>query len=267
VRGPRLSIQQQRGEIRQVAFVGQRQYGPQTLEVDVFGAHVVAARRRPAARFGQHGVRGLAGERQHGFARRLRPRVHQVHDGAARRSHNRGVGLAGEIAYRRRVPVVAPRHAARRVHPLLHHGPTAVAAHHEGVEVDLESIGDRVVVDARREAAGADERAAVKPFPLRHRQQFVRRAPGMPPAAAADVNAEFAGARVEPAFERSHYRSGDAGGVPVHPHHATERLKPERVAQAREQRLGAVAVDDGLGDGGAEQGHAFRQPRRHAAAV
>ena len=44
-------------------------------------------------------------------------------------------------------------------------------------------------------------------------------------------------ARVQPPFQRPHHRRRDPGGMPVHPHHAAERLKPERIAKPREQAV------------------------------
>ena len=72
------------------------------------------------------------------------------------------VRIGGEVADRRRVPVIAPRQPARLVHPLLHDRPLAVGGDDERVQVDLKSVVDRVVVDARGQPAGAHQRVAVE---------------------------------------------------------------------------------------------------------
>ena len=59
--------------------------------------------------------------------------------------------------------MVAAGQAAGFVHALLHDGPLAVGADDESVQVDLEAVGDGVVVDARGEPAGADQLVAVEP--------------------------------------------------------------------------------------------------------
>ena len=71
-----------------------------------------------------------------------------------------GVRLAGKIANRGGMPVVAPRKAGGVVHSLLHNGPFAGGRHDEGVEIELEAVADSIVVDLRGEAAAADERVA-----------------------------------------------------------------------------------------------------------
>ena len=60
------------------------------------------------------------------------------------------------------MPVIAARQPRRRVHPLLHHRPLAVGGHHERVQVDLEAVRDRIVVDPRGEAAGPHQRLPVQ---------------------------------------------------------------------------------------------------------
>jgi hypothetical protein len=44
-------------------------------------------------------------------------------------------------------------------------------------------------------------------------------------------------------------------------------LKPKGIAQPRQESRGTVMIDDGLGDGSPEFGHAFSEPLRHAATV
>jgi len=112
-----------------------------------------------------------------------------------------------------------------------------------------------------------NQRFAVEARSAGDRSQFVGRVAGMPPAAAAEVQAEFVRSRIHAAFQRADDRGRDAGGMPVHAHHAAERLEPERVAQAGQQFGRSVMVEDAFDDGGTELGHPIGQPRGHTAAV
>ena len=161
-----------------------------------------------------------------------------------------------EIADRRRVPVITPRQPAGFVHPLLHDRPVAVARQDERVQIDLKAVGDRIVVDARGEPAGADQRVAIEADALGDRTQLAGCVARLLAASAADVDAELVRARIESSLQRAHHRRGDAGGVPVHAHHRSERLEPERIAQPRQQRRPAVVQHHALADRGAERGHA-----------
>ena len=76
-------------------------------------------------------------------------------------------GSDDEVAHGGGVPVVAARQAAGFVHALLHHGPLPVGGEHERMQIDLEAVVHGVVVDARREPAGAHERVAVEAEPIR----------------------------------------------------------------------------------------------------
>src|SRR3954468_11686537 len=86
-------------------------------------------------------------------------------------------------------------------------------------------------------------------------------------AAAADMDAELVLQWLQAALQRADHACRDAGGMPVHPHHRAERLKPEWMRQALQKFVAAIVVDDGLGDDGAERRHARRQPRRYAPAM
>ncbi len=176
-------------------------------------------------------------------------------------------GSATKSLTRGGVPVIAARHAASIVQALLHDGPFAVRGQDETMEVDLKPVGDRIVVDARGQAAGAHQRFAVESATVGDRAQFLRRVARKSAAAAANVDAELVGARRQTALQRAHDRCRDARGVPVHAHHRAQRLKPKGIAQSRQESRGAVIVDDGFGDRGAEFGHAFGEPLRHAAAM
>ena len=139
--------------------------------------------------------------------------------------------------------------------------------HHQSSDPDEAWILASRALAIRELLSQEVERLGIEAEPLAEVTQFVGRAPRLPSAAAAHEESELVRARIEPALERAHHRRGDAGGVPVHPHHRTERLEPEGIAEAGEERTAPVVVDDGLHDAGAEPLHAARQPGRHASAV
>ena len=78
--------------------------------------------------------------------------------------------------------------------------------------------------------------------------QFLRRLPRMSAAPAADVDAEFPGERRQAALQRADHAGGDAGRMPIHPHHGAERLEPERMRQPPQQLVAAIVMDDRLAD-------------------
>jgi hypothetical protein len=53
---------------------------------------------------------------------------------------------------------------------------------------------------------------------------------------------------------------GDARGMPVHAHHGTERLEPERVGQAAQQLIASAVVDDRFADYRPKAGHSVGEP-------
>src|SRR5215471_2276922 len=89
----------------------------------------------------------------------------------------------------------------------------------------------------------------------------------MPAASPTDIHAKLVRTWVETTLQRSHHRRGDAGRVPVHAHHRTERLKPERVAQPRKQRRSAVVIEHALADRRTEHRHSRGEPFGHASVV
>ena len=163
VRGPSCSSSSNEAKSRSSRSWRQRQHRAEPPLVDVAGAHVVVRRHlqpadaRPACAPGSS-RRSPAAPRCAGGARRsTRFRI------VPAASPTMAVcGSAVKSRHRRRVPVIAAGQAARLVHALLHDRPLAVGGHHERVQVDLEAVGDGVVVDARGQAAGADQRVAVE---------------------------------------------------------------------------------------------------------
>ena len=103
-----------------------------------------------------------------------------------------GVRLGGEVAHRRRNASDSggPGRCASFM-------PCCTTAHSpsrsddERVQIDLEAVGDGVVVDARGQAAGAHQRLAVEAAPFGNGAQLVGRVAGVPAASAADVDAKL----------------------------------------------------------------------------
>ena len=62
------------------------------------------------------------------------------------------------------MPMIATRQASFFVHALLDDRPFALGGDHETVEVELEAVGDGIVVDFRGELAGAYESGSVAIF-------------------------------------------------------------------------------------------------------
>src|SRR5207237_1943103 len=108
---------------------------------------------------------------------------------------------------------------------------------------------------------------AVHAAALAEGDQLRRRAPRMPPPAAAHGEAQLLLAPGQAALERAEHAGGDARGMPIHPQHATQRLEPERMRQPAQDSVRAFVQYERLDDDGAEPRHALRQPGRNAAAV
>ena len=166
-----------------------------------------------------------------------------------------------------REPVVAPGLAAIAVHALLDHDPVSVVGDDEAVEIKLEPVLDRRAVDLGDQPARLGERRAIEAGPVTDRNKLMRRLARVIAAPAADMDAELSGQRCQAALQRADDARGDAGGMPVHPHHRAERLEPEGMRQPAQQLVAAILEDDRLGDHRAQPGHAIAEPFRHAATV
>ena len=199
--------------------------------------------------------------------RRFRAPIGQIDDHALLDSVDRGVRLVDEAPQAFGQPVIAPRLAAIAVHALLDHDPVSVIGDDEAVQIEVEPVLDRRAVDLGDQPARPGQRRAVEPGPIADRDELMRRLARVLAASAADVDAELSGQRRQAALQRADDAGGDAGGMPVHPHHRAERLKPERMRQPAQQLVAAILEDDRLGDHRAEPRHALAQPLRHAAAV
>ena len=111
------------------------------------------------------------------------------------------------------------------------------------------------------------ERRAIEADPIADGSKLVRRLPRMLAASATDVDAQFSRERRQAALEGADDAGGDAGRVPVHPHHRAEGLEPEGVSETAQQFVATILEDDRLADDGAQAGHAIAQPFGHPAAV
>ena len=121
------------------------------------------------------------------------------------------------------------------------HSPSA--CQHERMQVDLKAVGDRVVVDARGQPAGAHQRVAVEAGRVGDRRAVRRACCANACRGRRRRRRRARAARgLSPRLQRAHHRRRDAGGVPVHAHHAAECLEPERIAQSREERRATVVM-------------------------
>ena len=163
--------------------------------------------------------------------RGLRAPIGQVDDHALFDAVDRGVRLIDETLQAFGQPVIAPSLAAIAVHALLDHDPVSVIGDDEAVQIEVEPILDRRAVDLGDQPACRGERGAVEPDPIADRDQFMRRLARVIAAPAADMDAELSGQRRQATLQRADDARGDAGGMPVHPHHRAERLEPEGMRQ------------------------------------
>ncbi len=163
--------------------------------------------------------------------------------------------------------MVAARLPALAVHALLHDRPLAVVGDEKTVQIEVEAVLHGGAVDLRHKPACARQRLAIEADALAQRRELVGRAARVFSAPAADMDAELALQRRQPAFERPDDARGDAGGMPVHPHDGAEGLEPERMRQPPQKFIAPVMMDDGLAHDGAQRGHALGQPLWNPSAV
>ena len=171
----------------------------------------------------------------------VRATIRQVDDLALMDAVDRIVRLLDETLQALGQPMIAASRAARIVHALLDDGPVAIIGDDEAVQIEVETILHGGAVDLRHQPADVGERGAVDPDPLADRGEFKRRLSRLLAAAAADMDSEFARERLEPSLQRADHARGDAGGMPVHAHDRAERLEPERMSEATQQLVAAVA--------------------------
>ncbi len=165
------------------------------------------------------------------LSRGLRAPIGQIDDHALLDAVDRGVRRIDKTLQAFGQPVIAPGLAAIAVHALLDHDPVSVIGDDEAVQIEVEPILHRRAVDLGDQPACRGERGAIKPDPIADRDQFMRRLARVIAASAADMDAELRGQRRQATLQRADDARGDAGGMPVHPHHRAERLEPEGMRQ------------------------------------
>src|SRR5260370_28003761 len=94
-------------------------------------------------------IRILMSNVEHCLLRGSRGGIDETHDRALVLADYSRVRLAQKILYRRRMPVIAARHASAIVQALLYHGPLAVCRDHETVHANLKAVTHRILGAAR----------------------------------------------------------------------------------------------------------------------
>src|SRR6185295_15399898 len=164
----------------------------------------MAGRKREPVRLLQSVDRLLPHDVEQSQLRRFGFAIDEVHDPALMLADNSGMRLGCEVPNCCGMPVIAASQAAPLIHALLDDSPFAFDSENEGVEIDLESVRNRIVVDSRREAAGTNQRFTVEPALIGDRTKLSGGVPGMPATAATNVDAKFVGTIVESAFQSAH---------------------------------------------------------------
>ena len=97
--------------------------------------------------------------------------------------------------------MIAARHFAVAVHALLHHHPVAVIGDDEAMQIEVETVLNGSAVDLGDQPAGGCQARSIEADAFADDGEFVRGFARMRATAAADMNAEFAGERIEAAFQ------------------------------------------------------------------
>ena len=180
---------------------------------------------------------------------------------------NTGVRSRHEIVHVGGMPVIASRETRAIVEALLHDGPLAIRRDDERMQINLEPIGDAIVIDLGSETAGTDQGIAIQALAFRYGAQFSGCVARMPSASTANVQPEFRGTRIESPFERTDDGRSDPRRVPVHAHDRPESLKPIGIADPRKKRRMAIVKEDALDDRGTKLCHAIGEPGRYTTAM
>src|SRR5207248_9692047 len=126
----------------------------------------------------------------------------------------------------------------------------AVGGGDEAVQVEVEAVLHGGGIDLRDEAARAREGAAVETRPLAEGEELSRRLARLRPAAAADDDSELLLAARETALQSPEDARRYPARVPVHPHHAPERLEPERMREPAQDAVRPFFEEQGRDDDG-----------------
>ena len=125
--------------------------------------------------------------------------------------------------------MIATGFATPRIHALLNDGPSAAACHEKAMQIQPETILHRGAVDLCNQTARASELHAVEPRAFCDGEQLGRRFARMLAPPTAHEQPELLLHRREAALQCAEHARGDAGGVPIHTHDGSERLKPKRM--------------------------------------
>ena len=229
--GSEIFDEKQIGETLQFPFMRDGEYGSETLQIDILSANIVVAGHSQAPEFckGCFGI--LTRDREERILRRSCLRIDK--NLPACPDFHPTIPEWGSATKSRTVAEcqwLAPRETGLFVHSLLDNGPFARRSHDERMEVNLKTIDYAVVVDLRDEAAGADKLIAIKISCFADLSQLIGSLAGLPAATAAYIQAQFGGPGIQSAPESTHHGGCDSGRVPIHSHHASESLEPERIA-------------------------------------
>jgi hypothetical protein len=130
----------------------------------------------------------------------------------------------------------------------------------KSMQIEIKAILYGGAVDLGDEPARLRERPSVKAYPLPDCNELLRCLPGMFAATAADINPKLARERHQAPLQGADHARCDARGMPIHAHHRSKALEPERVGKAAQQLVAAIMVDDRFAHDRAEASHAIRQP-------
>src|SRR5208282_1571636 len=97
---------------------------------------------------------------------------------------------------------------------------------------EVEPVLPRGAVDLGDEPARDRKPLPVEPDPVADLDELMRGLARMRAAAAANMEAEFARERREPALQRPDHRGRDPRRMPVHAHDRAEGLEPEGMSEA-----------------------------------
>src|SRR5207237_2558757 len=197
--------QQQRRKVAELAFISHREHGSESLKVDIGSAYLVMMRKRKLSDFRQRLLRMFFYDAKQCLLSRGCFPVYKIHDHALRFADNCAVGFADKVPHSGRMPMISACHARGIVHALLHYRPFAALAEDECVQIELESIGNGIVIHAGCQAADAHQSIAIQAGSACDGAQFLGSLARMPAASTADINAELVRARVHAALQCSEY--------------------------------------------------------------
>src|SRR5436853_4666030 len=191
-----------------------------------------AMRERESRRILRDAIGSQHQQFQLGRARPAGTPIRQIDDLALSRTVDGAVRLLNETGERSRMPVVAPGLALGAIHALLHNSPVAVIGHEEAVQIELKPVLDGRAIHLGHKPAGACEPGRIKASTVSDPRKLFRGAPRMFAASAAYMDPELFFERRKATLQGPDHAGGDPGGMPIHPHHRAERLKPEGMREA-----------------------------------